>query len=247
MWEVGIQVKSAQTKLADYLFNQLKKQIGEFGAIVTKVNQEPNITIVMACKKYDQARIKILTQNLIVEAICTFFKEDYLNKFLSLPIKEGIYYKALKKALLNFDRETDCYIVTKELELSGTINLEAFYYFKLKPLREKWAELISIANENGLFLVSNDNFVDLLKFLVDNLEISHDTINIHFENSSFKIQDGRNRDLLVDFDEDDLVCSIIDLSPRQINFYGGEIREENVELLKKIFDKRVNFFLKSHL
>ena len=78
MWEVGIQVKSAQTKLADYIFNQLKKQVGDFGAIVTKVDQEQNTTIVMACKKYDQARIKILTQNLIVEAICTFFKEDYL-------------------------------------------------------------------------------------------------------------------------------------------------------------------------
>ncbi len=246
MWEVGIQVKSAQTKLSEFIYNELKKQVGDFGAIVTKLEEEGNTTIVMACKKYDQARMRILTQNLIVEAVCGFFKEDYLNKFLSLPIKEGIYYKALKKALLNFDKETDCYIITKELDLSGTINLEAFYYFKLKPLREKWAELISIANENGLFLVSNDNFVDLLKFLVDNLEISHDTINVHFENSSYKIQDGRNRDLLVDFDEDDLVCSIIDLSPRQINFYGNQIKDENIELLKKIFDKRVNFFLQTH-
>lgn len=246
MWEVGIQVKTEQTKLSNYIYEQLKKQVGDFGAIVTKIEQDGNTTIVMACKKYDQARIRILTQNLIIEAICIFFKDDYLNKYLNLPIKEGIYYKALKKALLNFDKETDCYIITKQLHLSDTINLEAFYYFKLKPLREKWAELISIANENGLFLVSNDNFVDLLKFLVDNLEISHDTINIHFEDSCYKIQDGRNRDLMVDFDEDDLVCSIIDLSPRQINFYGNKIKEENIELLKKIFDKRVNFFLQSH-
>jgi hypothetical protein len=242
MWELSIELRQEFSSPADYIYSCLKKEGSAFGAVITKHEKSDFISILLACEDYDKARLKIFAQNAIIEAICTHFKADYLNKFLALPIKEGIYFKALKKALLNFDKETDSFIISKNLELEGNINLEAFYYFKLKNLREKWIELINIANENGLFLVNNENFIDLLKFLVDNLEISHDTINVYFEGDKYKLLDSRSKVVATDEDNEDLVCKLIDLSPRQINIYGAKRQDENFNLLLKIYEKRVNLF-----
>ena len=88
-------------------------------------------------------------------------------------------------------------------------------------------------------MINNENF-DLLKFLVDNLEITHDTINVYFENNTYKILDAKNRNLQVTQDED-IVSSIIGLSPRQINIYGEIDKDEKVCLLEQIYAKRVHF------
>lgn len=239
MWELSIQLKKESTKPADYIFNSLKNEGTNFGAIITKLEQEGFIDILVACEEYDKARLKIFVSNAIIEAITTYFKQDFLESTLKLPIKEGLYFKALKKALLNFDKETDSFLISKQLDLNTNINLDAFYYFKLKNLRDKWAELASIANENGYFLISNENFVDLLKFLVDNLEITHDTINVYLEGESYKIFDGRNKSLVTE--DEDIVSSIIGLSPRQINFYCEKIEDEKLSLLTQIYDKRLHF------
>ena len=66
-----------------------------------------------------------------------------------------------------FDRETDRYIVSHNLMLKKSLHLESFYEFKLQKLRLKWSELIKLANENAGYLLCNDTFIDLLKFLID--------------------------------------------------------------------------------
>lgn len=240
MWEFCIQIKKQHQKLIDFVFSRLKKEVSQIGGVVTLNEEGENVNIVLACKDYDQGRVKVFTSNTIIEAICTFYKQDFLSSKLNLPIKEGIYVNALKKALLSFDKETDAFIVSKHLELENNLNLEAFYYFKLKPLREKWSELASIANDNGYFLVSNDNFVDLLKFLVDNLEIAHGTVNVYCEGDSFKILDELDKVFEINEDED-LITSLIGLCPKHINFYGTDTESEKINLLCKIFDKRVCF------
>ncbi len=237
---MSIEVKKDMQKVADFIFENLKMETSNFGAIITKHEENDNITVLIACEEYNEARMKIFASNSIVEAICIFFKQDFLTKTLKLPIKEGIYYQALKKALLSFDKETDAFLVSKELQLENNLNLEAFYYFKLKNLRDKWGELANIANDNGYFLVCNENFVDLLKFLVDNLEITHDTINVYLEDGHYKVFDGMDKTVELN-DEEDIVSSLIGLSPRQINFYTDKTEDEKISLLCKIFDKRVFF------
>lgn len=238
MWEFCIQLNKDFLKSADFIYNSLKKDGAELGAIVTRLDRSENIDIMLACEEYDKARLKIFASNAIIETICTNFKQDFLVSSLKLPIKEGLYTQALRTALLNFDKETDSFLISKQLDFDKNINLEAFYYFKLKSLREKWAELSNIANENGYFLVNGENFVDLLKFLVDNLEITHDTINVYFEGETYKIFDARNRNLSCN---EDIVSSIISLCPRQINLYNLKDEDEKVLLLKQIYDKRLHF------
>ena len=108
--------------------------------------------------------------NSVVFSICTFFKEEYLTKKLKTPNKSSIENYTFKKALVNFDRETDRFIIGKQLILEQNLNLDSFFHFKIKNLKEKWDELVNIANDNSTYFLAEDSFLELLKFLIDNIE-----------------------------------------------------------------------------
>ena len=129
--------------------------------------------------------------------------------------------------------------VKKCLKLEKDFFLESFYQFKLSTLKSKWTELVTLANENREYLTSSESFLDLLKFLVDNLEICEEEISIYKdneENYQILISDKLYQNKV--FSEDSLVSSIIDLSPQKINLYCDE-DSRAINLLHCLFEDRI--------
>ena len=180
---------------------------------------------------------KVIT-SAVIEIICNDFKESYLDEYLLFNVHDKIEMFAFKKALVNFDRETDKFIIKKSLELKNDLFLESFFQFKLKSLQNKWNELVSLANENREYLLSNESFIDLLKFLVDNLDICEEEISIIKEDSGYRIFTDNNFYSNSIFDEENIVSSVIDLSPQKINLYFNE-RSNAITLLEQIFEERI--------
>ena len=179
--------------------------------------------------------------------ICEDFKLSYLEEHLNLPNLDEISKRAFIQALLSFDKESDKYIIESFLHLEKSIDIETFFYFKLAPLREKWKELVQIANDNKAYLSSNETLVELLKFLVDNLELKNDIINLTQKNGKVMFFDI-NFNLLKqnDLDEKDIdstiISNLIALAPKSVNIYSsGNFNGNLIKLLKQIFDKRINF------
>lgn len=110
----------------------------------------------------------------------------------------------------------------------------------MQSLKEKWQELLKIANDNSTYLLSNDAFLELLRFLIDNIEISFDEVNVIFQddrilllNNDFKAIQYIDSVLK---NECELVAKLLELSPRKINWYTKTRRG----FLEKIFKKRIN-------
>lgn len=241
MWELSISVSSKNLDIAKFVYQTLKSQTAEFGAVVTCYEQFENFFIVIGCPIEEQQRTSAIIERCIIKVICNFYKEKFLTENLHLPLHENISLTAFKKALINFDKETDFYIISKNLELSTNLHLDSFYFFKLKTLREKWAELITLANENSDYLVSNDAFFDLLKFLIDNLEIGEDEISVFEDENGYSIKaensvDGCEYEKL---SKEGLVSSLIELCPKKINLFCRS-DDNTAGFLSKIFEERVN-------
>ncbi len=239
MWEFSLNLKSENFDIANKIFLSLNKFVKDIDGVVTSHEENGYICILLAVKKQYIEKMQSMISNCIIETICNNFKMKFLDRYLYLPEHDKIGMNAFKKALLNFDRETDKFIVKKNLNLSNDIFLESFYYFKLKSLQEKWSELVSLSNENREYLLSSDSFVDLLKFLVDNIDIYEDEISIVKEDGGYRIYSEdkaiSNETLIT---EDVIVSSVIDLSPQKINLYFNE-PSKAITLLEKIFDERV--------
>lgn len=240
MWELSITVNSKDFEIAKFIYQTLKLQTSEFGSVVTCYEEFDNINILIACPIEEQTRVAIVVERCIIKVVCNFYKEKFLTENLHLPTHENISLMAFKKALINFDKETDFYIISKNLNLNKNLHLDSFYLFKLKTLRDKWSELIMLANENSEYLVSNDAFFDLLKFLIDNLEIGEEEISVFEEENGYSIKADSNLNLseCEKLSKESLVSSLIELCPKKINLFCKS-DENTAGFLSKIFEERI--------
>ena len=239
MWEFSINLKKENFDNASLIFNYLNSTVKTFKGVLTEHEENGYVSILVGVEDEYKENIKSMISSCIVEIICNKYKWNFLNKKLNLPIQNDIGLLAFKKALLNFDKETDRFIVKKSLVLERDIFLESFFYFKLTPLKNKWQELITLSNENRDYLVCKDSFIDLLKFLVDNLDIEEDEISVIKEKNSYKILlDDKIQYIENPLTEEQIVSSVIDLSPQKINLYFDE-NSQAITLLEKLFADRI--------
>lgn len=239
MWEFSLNLKTENFELAKFLHNNFSSNCKKWNAVVTSVEQNGFISVLIAVENKHKEVLQNYLKNCIVEVICTVFKSSFLDRNLFLPLQDKLGINAFKKALLNFDKETDRYLVKRNLTLQNDLFLESFYQFRLSVLKNKWQELVTLANENREYLTSSESFLDLLKFLVDNLEICEEEISIYKdkeENYQILISDKLYQNKV--FSEDSLVSSIIDLSPQKINLYCDE-DSRAINLLHCLFEDRI--------
>ncbi len=246
MWEFSIMLQSRHNKVAKFLFNGLKKYVEEVGGVITSFDQAGIIHIVIACDEVEKSRLFYYVKSYIVEAICSYFKIEFLRKNLKIQLKNKVSISAFEKALQYFDKETDRYLVEKYLCFNKNIFLESFFEFKLKVLKSKWLELTKIANENSSYLLTEDTFIELLKFLIDNLEIGYDTINIISDVDGYKLFDENFKEIDKFGEGGDgiwLIENLIALSPRKINVYT-DIENDELNLINNIYSSRINILPK---
>ena len=246
MWEFSIMLQSCHSNIAKFLYNGIKKNVEEVDGVITSFEQNDTIHIVVACREEEKTRLFFYVKSFITEAICSFFKTTFLKNNLKINLKNKISIVAFERALEYFDRETDRYLVEKNLVFNKNINLESFFEFKLKVLKNKWLELTKIANENSSYLLTDDTFYELLKFLIENIEISYDTINIILNTDGYTMLD-ENFKCIENFKECGdgvwLIENIIALSPRKINVYSDSETDE-ICLINNIFANRTNILPK---
>ncbi len=241
MWEFCICVDSLNLEISKFIYQTLKRQTEKLGSVVTCYQEFNSFYILFGCPVEEQSRAKVLIERCVINVICNFYKEDYLAKNLRLPLHENMSMTAFKKALINFDKETDFYIISKNLELEKNLHLDSFYFFKLKSLRDKWAELITLANENSDYLGSTDAFFDLIKFLIDNLEICEEEIDVFEDENGYHLSpesENYPREIL---SKEGLVSSLIELCPKKINLFCQN-DDKTANFLSKIFDERINIY-----
>jgi len=247
MWEFCVNLSDKNINIAKKFYTKLKDICKDFNGIVTTYERCGKISILISAEKCDESRIKHFLKNEISSIICQDFKLLFLEENLSLPNLDKISKDAFLQALLSFDEESDKYYIQNCLELDNSIDIEAFYYFKLQSLKDKWKELVQIANDNKTYLSSNETLIELLKFLVDNLEIKTEIVNILKENDRICLYDNnfkilkQNNATEKDIDST-IISNLISFSPKLVNIYNKTCFNENlINLLKQIFDSRINF------
>ena len=243
MWEYSIKVSNNNKLVADLVFNTLKKKTNKYKSVVVSTCDNKFCSISLAIDDRHVEYAQEVLAKIIAKIVCSFYKQAFLDRYLCLPTQEEINLVAFKKALINFDKETDYFIISKNLILEGELYLDSFFNFKLSRLQDKWGELVKLANENKDYLVCKDAFFDLLKFLIDNIDVTKREVEVFEEDDGYRIIPVREGDLEdytnVIYTSEALVSSLIELSPRKIELYCTK-ENDATRLLKTIYDKRVN-------
>lgn len=262
MLEFSIIMNDNRVEEARHICRELKKHTQEFGVKIKTISENNKIFITLSCEKHEFPRLHFFACDAIADVISIFYKLEFIEKNLKLHINQPVYLNAFKKALVAFDRDTDKYLITHNLKIENSIFLDSFYTFRLKSLQNKWKELIKLANENASYLLCSDTFIDLLKFLIENIEVSSGLVNIIKTQEDFLICDEKFNQidtkeeglcLLKNYNntqneaEVDLITSLIALSPKKINVYCDQ--DENnttLTLISELFGSRVCILPKTY-
>ena len=178
MWEFCLNISVDNFNVARFIYNNGKKLSQKLNVIITSFEQDNIIKILFACEKDCEKEVKAYICRLIINAICQVYKEQYIKTKLLFLNEDEMFKTAITRALLNFDRETDYYIINHALVLDNNLFFESFIFFRLFSLLKKWDELIKLANENREYFLDNEAFFELIRFLIDNMEVVESEVTV---------------------------------------------------------------------
>lgn len=222
---------------------KITKYIKENKGIVVSIFLHEVYKVLVAVPSEIKDKITMYLQEKLAEIILTNYKKDYILNRLNFEKSATTNMKVFLQTLVCFDSDIDKQIIVERMNLSKNFYLKSFIDFKLNVLKTKWQELITLANDNIMYLLSDDSFVELIKFLISNLEHRCYAVNIFSKQNCYLLCDLEGKvinDFLIDknifYDDNKLLTSLIALNPEKIIIHTNNTLKDN--LLKNLY----NFF-----
>ena len=183
----------------------------------------------------------------IAENILLYNKKRYILSKLNFDITHSTSMQVFLKALVVFDSDTDKEIIIERLDLQNDIVVKSFVDFRLTFLKRKWDELVSLANDNAMYLVSEDTFGELIKFLISNLEYRCYAVNVFSKKNCYLLCDTQGKvinDFLIErnivYDDNMLITSLIALNPEKIIVHCNSfVKDKLLKTLYEYFSNRL--------
>lgn len=246
MWEYSITFENINyaNSFKDSLYNIIKSHNG----VITSLKQENFTKVLIAVPIIERFKIHNLIREKIAENILLNYKKDFIVSKLEFDINQNLNMQVFLKALVVFDSDTDKEIIIERMKFDSNLVVNSFINFKLSFLKRKWRELIALANDNSMYLLNNDSFDELIKFLISNLEYRYHTINIFSKQDCYLLYDTAGsvvNDFLVDknivYDDNHLLTSLVALNPEKIIVHCNSfVKDKLIKTLYDYFSNRVH-------
>jgi len=239
MLELSICVDNIDKLIVDKYSHYLHNCIRNYGGVFSILELD-NSKYFLIASKVNEAVIKGFCEDVICSLICEGFKADFIRKNLAYHSSDIMKYEALVSAMVNFDRQTDCKLILSQLKGNyAEVNIYSLYKFKLSMLIDKWRQLVDITNVNSAYLGFNETYLDILKFLVDGIEIGEE-LSIVKEGDTYLIFDANNNILAQDNTKESInfvLANIIAHNPIRVTISG--LDSDMTGFLQSVFEKRI--------
>ena len=168
MWEYVISFDDNIS--SKYFENEIKSTIKQHNGIITELSYNNYNKVLIAVPIIERFKIHNFIREKIAETILVKFKAQYILSRLNFDLTPTTDMQIFLKALVVFDSDIDKEIIMERLNFDSNLVVSSFLNFKLSFLKRKWQELVGLANDNSMYLLSKDSFLELIKFLISNLE-----------------------------------------------------------------------------
>lgn len=242
MFELTLSISMTKQK---YLLNLQKKLIEEAGeqfGIIVCHNFSGRSCLAIATDDSKKEYLKAKVLNGILDIIISEYKYSYFKEQLLID-SSSLLIKPFLKAISIFDADSDFEIIKREIDLSGEVLIDSFFYFKLQGLRQRWEKTANVILKNGI-ANSESSMVQVIKYLTDSSENFTLVANVKVGEKRLQI---KNYQGIMNFKntEDGLakfLTEIISLNPLKINLTKNFIENDQskiCELLSEIFGEKI--------
>lgn len=202
------------------------------------------VSLTLGCKRQNSVKIKAILKMLISDIICEKIKFDFLLQAFDEINFSQEYSYALAKVCTYFDNDLDRQIVMQNLDFdSKKLNIESFFAFRLGVLKNKWLELCGITSKNSKVISKQENFAELVQFLLSNIESKSQSVILEMKSKCLIYHDTKKDFDIISaidpLDKLEVLGKLIELNPSIIKIYSNAENEEVLSLVKKVFADKV--------
>jgi hypothetical protein len=244
MWELAICFDLEYEKIVAEIKKKLQKAFVADKLICATQKEQNEIKLLLACTIERKYKLSRLLDEYLSDFFVNEYKEKYLKTHLKLNKINDSEEEIFIKALTCFDLEYDKMMVKQKLNYDNTLYLKSFFASKCKAMRQKWLDICELTNENASFLQTEHIFLELLKFLIENLKIHKNVVICYYQNNKLKFVDEHNKTVKIkqnkNSKEVELIRTLIALNPKHIALhYDESMNQDTLQLLKAMFDSRL--------
>lgn len=245
MWEYCISFEDS--KSAEIFKNSIYNDIKLYGGILTVRDTGYLYKVLIALPIIERFKVHNIIKEKVAETILLCIKSKFILSRLDFEITQTPSMQVFLKALIVFDSDTDKDIIMERLNFDDNLAVNSFVNFKLTFLKKKWGELISLANDNAMYLLSQDSTNELIKFLISNLEYRCYAVNVFSKKDCYFLCDSKGetiKDFLLEknimYDDSKLLVNLVALNPEKIIVHCNNYVKDNLlTTLYEFFANRV--------
>ena len=246
MWEYCISFEDKNS--ADIFSNSIYNEIKSHGGIITTRDGDCFYKVLIALPIIERFKVHNVIKEKIAETILLCIKSEYILSRLDFETNNASpSMKVFLKALIVFDSDTDKDIIVERLNFDSDLVVKSFVNFRMSFLKRKWNELVSLANDNAMYLLSQDSFDELIKFLISNLEYRCYAVNVFSKKDCYFLCDMKGevvKDFLIDknimYDDSNLLVNLVALNPEKIIVHcNNNIKDNLLKTLYEYFSNRI--------
>ena len=225
------------------LLNDFKQNLKEYvlakSGVFSVFEKDDFLYYLIVLNLDDTQDSEMFIKQKIAQLIINSFKCNLVENNLKYEFSRDYKYLALVQALINFDSACDESYIIQKLDLSsGELYIQFFYYFCCKILKEKWAQLIEITNQNSHLFNVQENYLDVLRFLLDGID-KKASINVEAQNNKLKVQ--RADEIILFNSYSELIAYIIKNNTQSIELKN--VDKSFADFVKQLFLTRVTLCL----
>lgn len=245
MWEVSICFE--RSKMAEYFASKINLVIKSCKGISACITLNGQSIVLVAVPKDKEEFARDFVKQKIAECILFFYKKDYIVSKLNFEKPKTTYMNVFLQTLVCFDGEADKHFIEQCLDFDNRVFVDAVVAFKLKFLKKKWEELVSLANENVMYFLSEDSLLELIKFLISNLEHRCYAVNVFSKSDCYflcDLQGKRIDDFMLEkqsiYEDGSLLSTLVALNPEKIIVHCNKfVKDKLLRNLFSLFPNRI--------
>lgn len=244
MWEIEIVCSRKNSTFIAYIQEGIAEVLAQSGGVSAVSADSERVSVSIGCKKPNATKLKAILKILITDVMCEKIKFEFLSEHIDAVCFGQEYGYALAKVCTYFDNELDRHIVFQCLDINAkSLNIESFFHFRLTALKSKWLELCEIATSNAHAIVRHDNFVEFVRFLLENAESNCQSVVLQLQEKCLIYHDAkRDFDIISAIDPVDklgVLGRLIELNPALIKIYASDDCGDTLSLVQNIFADKV--------
>ncbi len=227
-----------------YDLANLKRQLKQSNKclIVSEFEANNEYSILFACEDKDLSTLNNIVAQNIVNFYVFRYKKLYLQQNLNLIDIEKMFAPAYICALAQFDTFTDKEIALDADYTHNKISVIPFLYFRLQNLIQRWKTIINLTNENITAFNKSSAIIDLLRYLVKNLQSNKKELNLQFTENGIKIYDNNTLSFETKSqsktDIANTIAVLVKLSPQRLIVRSAH-PNSHLETIRQIFDEKI--------